>query len=208
MSTNDLNNSLIQWMESVKDAPALRLDLYSRLESNKKFFRDSLDMYPSLLSELPNSSYLDVPIGWRSIVVSLFWTLLRYPVVLKQVKQKFGDLKVYYKISDNTVPDLPLDVLEKSINQEIEVAVELAAITCEFCSSMQNVTLFEVGYVCRICADCSRLLCEYNLVNWMVNGSSNELNPRQIYCLDKLRGKNPEGVITRLSRSYRGLLNG
>lgn len=177
---------LKDYLESLKNKPVLRLDMKKSMEESLRLFESYKQEFPNLMSDVIDYTYVYVPKGWTTIVELLFEELNEIEgVKLFQVKQKFGSLRVYVSI---TCP-LVQQEMENYVNMLIEEAVEEASKTCEFCHSCNEVTLFERGYVCRVCSSCLTMLCEYTLLSWLLNGQSETLNERQLYCLKRLRGE-------------------
>ena len=183
---------LQKYLDSIKDAPVLRVDFMGRMEDNKKFFSVCKKSFPTLLSELEDPSYVDVPVGWRFTVLQLLAKLEELKTVrLRQVKQKFGSLRVYVDV------DNPID--SRLADQLIGAATEEVSLVCEFCGSSNQVSLFEAGYVCNVCSPCTEILCSYTLVNWLLNGKSEQLNDAQLYCLKRLRGEKLPSMFDALN---------
>jgi hypothetical protein len=172
--------------------PFKRLDL----ETSREFFTVSKDKYPCLFSSLDDFTDVHVPLGWRGIVSQLFHVLERYEgaVLLKRVKQKFGDLEIYVDI--NTTDEEEKEEATRLIGK----VEDLATTICEFCGSTDDVTLFETGYVSRVCSSCLTTLCEYTLISWILNDKNSALNYNQTYCLRRLRGERNIGYFSNLQK--------
>lgn len=156
----------------------MRLDYKAELEDNKAAWHYFRTKYP-LLFEGMESSYFHLPKGWRKLCESVFAFLNKEGVKVVQVKQKFGELRIYTE-----------EVCTGECDRLIKMAEALARATCEFCGSTEDVTLFEVGYVSRTCRSCKTMLCESTLMYWILNGRGRELKDSQWYCVQELRKLN------------------
>lgn len=118
------------------------------LQENKRNFEKFHTKFPNLLSDI-DPYYFDAPKGWHSILNELFTFLEDRGVRAIQVKQKFGELRVYL------TGDVSLEC-PKIVSR----AEELSRTTCEECGSMERVSL--VGEMVgkglikqrRLCREC------------------------------------------------------
>jgi hypothetical protein len=165
-------------LKELEKQPCMRLDYKVEQEDNRAAWHYFRSKYSSLLGTIDPLSF-HLPKGWRGLVEAAFSFLNENGVKVVQVKQKMGELRIYTE-----------ETCTGECARVIRVVEALAKSTCEFCSSTDRVSLFEVGYVCRTCINCKRALCEYTIMNWVLNGESEELNIAQLYCVKELRGLN------------------
>jgi hypothetical protein len=183
---------LKKYLQMLENKPPFkRLDL----ETSREFFTVSKDKYPCLFSSLDDFTDVHVPLGWRGIVSQLFHVLERYEgaVLLKRVKQKFGDLEIYVDTRE---------AYKTQVDNLVDRAEYLATTICEFCGSEDDVTLFEIGYVSRVCSSCLAILCEYTVINWVLTGKNPVPNYYQTYCLRRLRGERDIGFLFNLEKIH------
>lgn len=128
---------------------------------NKKFEDQLVKDFPSIFRQYggdPRETCmcwgLECGNGWYDIIRSLCQTityhekhLKRYdkefePVVFEQVKEKFGELRIYYIGGDDYV------------NGAVDMAVTMAAITCEACGKAG--TLKVKGWMRVTCEECEK----------------------------------------------------
>lgn len=85
--------------------------------------------------------------GWYKILAELFEQLSKYgDIVLVQVKEKFGTLRVYYMGG--------IDENHEEIEKLIDEAEGKSAITCEMCGGEGKLT--GEGWLITLCNECSR----------------------------------------------------
>lgn len=180
---------LKEYLNSVQDSPVLRMDIAGDINSAREYYLKSKDKFEILFGNINDSADVAVPKGWRGIVNEYFAQLEALGSVrLKQVKQKFGEIRVYLDVLD------PLDKPKvENLSKNLSFLCERI---CEFCGSIQDVVLFERGYVSRMCSSCLTTFCTYILVDWVLNEKNTQLNDFQEYCLRWLRGEHPEGYFT------------
>jgi hypothetical protein len=124
-------------------------------ELNK--FNDSLkNKYPKLLSKIGNDSLapirrgLQCGNGWLKILRPLFEELSKYDIVLEQVKEKFGGLRIYWS------SNLELsDEDEKTIRDLIHKAEEECWKICETCGA-EGELVNEKGWLFVSCEKCKK----------------------------------------------------
>jgi hypothetical protein len=174
-------------LNKLKSEPCLRLDYKAELEDNKAAWHYFRTKYPLLFEGL-RSEYFYLPKGWRNLCEAAFAFLNEQGVKLVQVKQKLGDLRLYTE-----------DECEGECARLLNMAEALARGTCEFCSGTNNVGVFNAGYVCRVCEECRVVLCEYTIMNWVLNGKQEQMNEAQLYCVKELRKLNEE--LSRVANS-------
>lgn len=81
--------------------------------------------------------------GWLPIVEEMLENLKDYPITILQIKEKFGQLRVYFKYADSISHDQATQ-----ISQIVEAASEKAGKTCEICGKpgkLKNDTYMRVG---------------------------------------------------------------
>ena len=95
--------------------------------------------------EYPRSG-IRIQEGWMFIFEELLYTLQhnRYEVRFDQVKQKFGELRIYYGC-----PTL----IQSLVRKQIEQAIQRCFITCENCG-MPGIKRNLRGWMCVMCNEC------------------------------------------------------
>ena len=87
----------------------------------------------------------NVPMGWNSLIEGMLSKLSNFDVEIFQIKEKFGELRVYYNTE--------LDEAEDIINE----CVMLASTTCAKCSTTESViTRDDRSWICPYCDECDR----------------------------------------------------
>lgn len=96
-------------------------------------------------SKLATHSMLEIDVGWYDLVIKMFKDMInsRWDKTIIQVKQKFGELRVYIPASNPMISDV--------IN-EYEM---LSKTTCENCGSPNAKTITIRYYITTICEACN-----------------------------------------------------
>lgn len=170
-------------LNRVKNVTCLRLDYDKELRDYNDSWNYFRIKYPLCLGSIERINF-SLPKGWRSLCEGAFSFLEDLKdVKVIQVKQKLGRLCIYTARN-----------FFEEVSTIVNVAEGLARTTCEFCGSTDKVSLFEGSYIARSCISCTTVFCEYTIMNWVLNGETNEMNKRQLFCVEKLRKIHNENI--------------
>lgn len=151
----------------------MRDDLEKQLcEIDPVFMQEYIKCQKGEASEMTTCMYWGVSTGdgWFNVIRMLFEEISQlnqvaasnnYQIVAKQIKEKFGGLRVYFSV-DPIDPKLPVipsvkDYLYRIVNNCIRAAEDRAFHTCEFCGKEEDYKeslITTNGYISRICAKC------------------------------------------------------
>lgn len=122
---------------------------------NNELERDLLTKYPAIFGEDPNSPRramywgIECGDGWANLLDDLCRDIQRYidtahvqQVTFIQVKEKFGELRIYYTLIDKYVADLVGEAARKS------------KLTCELCGEPGKCQKTPSGWIKTVCSDC------------------------------------------------------
>jgi hypothetical protein len=166
-------------LKGLKKEACVRLDFERRDKEFKATRYSFLRRYEALFEGTDPLNF-EVPEGWKRVMEVCLSSLKKLPVKITRVKQKFGDLRIYFEQLDGDAETL------KEINQAITVAGFFAARTCEFCGKTEQVSLWEKSYVARVCVNCKEKLAEY-WVLYCVLEDSRIGTENEKYALEGLR---------------------
>ena len=76
------------------------------------------------------SAYRECPTGWQHIAKQVEAVLLAEEVSVRQIKEKFGGLRVYYDVPECWIEDLSDEGYGDKINQ-IETLINIADYLCQ-----------------------------------------------------------------------------
>ncbi|HEN8800255.1 TPA: hypothetical protein U8251_002854 [Pseudomonas putida] len=122
---------------------------------NDDLERSLLHKYPAIFGEdpaqpnLPTRWGVECGDGWYNLLENLCHDIQAYintehvqQVTFIQVKEKFGELRIYYTLVDNYVDDLVKETARKS------------KLTCEYCGEPGKHQQTSSGWVKTVCSDC------------------------------------------------------
>lgn len=95
--------------------------------------------------------YECTPEGWHKITKPLEESLVAMGVKILQMKQKFGDLRVYFRVP-NDMSDEDIDKVVDMVN----AAEEKCASLCEVCGAANSVCKETNGWVGVTCEECGK----------------------------------------------------
>jgi len=101
---------------------------------------------------------LDVGDGWYELIDKMLTELAKYPIKMKQIKEKFGGLRAYYTSDDNCDIEIDDDTWFE-VDDIIAEAEEKAWHTCEICGEHGSVG--SNGWISTLCPSCR----EFNSAN-------------------------------------------
>lgn len=89
--------------------------------------------------------------GWYPIIQPIIDYVDNVPKMeIIQIKEKFGELRVYLNFEDETVSKL------------IDEAVKEASETCELCGSKEDIGITITGWATTMCKKCFECICKPN----------------------------------------------
>lgn len=104
-------------------------------------------LHPVLYSDL---EYFEIGSGWFHIIHDLTHKLIPYDcIIFEQIKQKFGELRIYYKFND-----LASQRDKEEIHVLIQTAEREALTVCELCGISQSSLTYNDGYYQVLCFGC------------------------------------------------------
>lgn len=153
------------------------------LISDKELAKDIIEKYVNKLQKDYNEKRSDLPgysmelfgvecgEGWYGIIAALIKYIEEYnethsdePIIVHQIKEKFGELRFYTNFVTPELDDL------------IEEAEGIAWNTCETCGSTKNIG-HTMGWVSVVCPDCiAKRIENYpnNTIKWSDRGQDNK----------------------------------
>lgn len=110
----------------------------------------------ALLDTFPFSMDISCGDGWFDIIYKFLSNIKTFveqnKVIILQIKEKFAELTIYYRIVDKDDTGL-----HKQMISLIERAKDEAAKTCEICGIQENVSIRGKFYIRNICKKCEVL---------------------------------------------------
>lgn len=109
--------------------------------------------FPKLF-ETGRKFYFETGDGWYDLIYTACKELQEWSdanttqIILLQVKEKFGAIRIYYNVATSLLIDLA------EMTAIIEKAEKLSTQTCEKCGSMENVERTNFGWVKYLCSEC------------------------------------------------------
>lgn len=205
MSKEHLNN--------LKQKPCLRLNYEAIKKSRDRLFEHYRNLYPHLFEGLTRPMF-ELPTGWVRAVGETFQKLEDLGVKLLQVKQKFGDLRIYFREPTEPPPHVSeswCDYINAKAREAVAEAEYRASGMCEFCGSENTVSLWEVGYVARVCVECKEALAEYHILSWVYEDKRGLDSPGIMNALQyskKVLREIEEGLVSNRKSFYETYLAG
>lgn len=164
-----MENELQDYLNNLKKSPCLRLNYEETAAHKKRMLETFCEAFPDLLCELDPLNF-DLPIGWYIPFGYACKALNGHKIKVTQVKQKFGDLRIYFSV-DEELGYTAARIVNNECQNIVAKTAKDAASTCEFCSCTEKVTLWEIGYVARVCVYCKQKLAEYHILSWMLESN-------------------------------------